>query len=1258
MNPKLPRSLASMGALDSSDEDSSSDTETDRGEDHLGLDEVGTDDELEAAEKGANGVNGHGSARRRRPPQQRNGSAGVKKGKAKAGEAGEETAEAFTTNKLAKTKPGQSPPVPGFVRVTDGRRRWGSDSDSDDASGADHAGPKRRSSSNGQRGTNASSRDGSGGDQSPARSSSQLQVTASSQQQNSSSQPRNFPMPSYLDFSHMTSGDFPHFVEMPGHRRHFHHPFAHMNGMVAAGGDAAGPDGLDKAPSEEVGKRFVRVQVSREAEERADRQRKEEEKAAKLREKKAAKLKEKRAAKKQAADEATAAALSAKQKLAPDTSSIEQRVASPIPTPLASPAISNRPPSSLSAAAIARQASSASAPFSPAPSESTAEPWQIPRVGRFWGHDDRQGAADAYQASTAPTRGGRGGRGGAPAPARGAVTARGGRGGKGPGMRADWEEKRQGNRERPEARFNERDPVGASSSATAQRGASPRPAPESASSPLISHAAVNVSARPDTPAGRSEKSAGSGAGWTTVQGRRGGANAAGAGAGGRGGSRARGWGDGGDEWRHDGWEEMERESEMRGQSYRCVVNSSQAVSLRTCLQASLQTYRGRGARGGYRGAPVQSHLIARTGSTTAPLVSSAESSSTPAVFPPTPTAVPSSASSTAASGPASTPASSVSAVPAVNDARPPEAPWTTRQPVPFLFNAPGSRQYTDSASGKPVMETTIALGNRAESPRKGVRIELAKEGDAKPPAAEAPMGVQAPAAAPAVQAELRPQQAPAAAPPTKTPSGAVVKLPSTIVAPAGLRPASGASLVNGQPALAPVNGVAAPERVAPVPVPASEFRIGPEEAASKVIYTADPSNVHEPPVEISPVRPSSGAMSPGSVAGAAVLREALSSPSANVPPQHQPPHPSSYPPPSMAAPYPQNGPYYPAPMPYLDPVTGQPMSYPPPQPYGYGPPPTTSVAQQQAGMYQPQPGYYEPYGGPSPAPQTPPPGTATPGLYVPARSTKVRISHPSMSSAGSAAVNGRASSPATTASAPPPPRRKMSFGSSFRTAGASAGPVPYRSTSAGQNGPSALGPAAPVPSQSPPPPPPGMGLMQGMEGPPQTTLPYFEHNGMTFYQPAPPPPGMYYAPLPPSGPEPPNGAGYVNGREPGGYWYPPPTTTPSQDGSASGPPSTTTTNPNPNRLEDPSIVRQSPAAPSGGPYYPSHLHHQPQAPQQHYSQHHQHQYPSPGGGGYGGGGPGQYPAGGGYGYPPPGVHVPMGYEGGVYEPSAEYGGEF
>ncbi|KNZ59532.1 hypothetical protein VP01_170g7 [Puccinia sorghi] len=176
------------------------------------------------------------------------------------------------------------------------------------------------------------------------------------------------------------------------------------------------------------------------------------------------------------------------------------------PSSLAGGTINNRPPSSFSFAAQSEDNRSASA------SEAhSLEPWAVPRSGRFWGHDDRQ----SYH-----RRGSRGffqNQGGSSS-ARGTLRKRG-------GFRADW--------------------------------------PATSPSSRKSHGSTH---RPGTPAGQSDtgRSVGSGAGWITVPSKQ----------------KAsvngfqhqhsqldsqRQYVDPGDigEWRHDGWEEIEREADRK-----------------------------------------------------------------------------------------------------------------------------------------------------------------------------------------------------------------------------------------------------------------------------------------------------------------------------------------------------------------------------------------------------------------------------------------------------------------------------------------------------------------------------------------------------------------------------------------------------------------------------------------------------------------------------------------------------------------------
>ncbi|WAR55800.1 hypothetical protein PtB15_6B543 [Puccinia triticina] len=166
----------------------------------------------------------------------------------------------------------------------------------------------------------------------------------------------------------------------------------------------------------------------------------------------------------------------------------------------------NRPPSAFSCAAQSEDNRSASA------SEAhSLEPWAVPRSGRFWGHDDRQ--------SYHHRRGGRGflakQTGNAGGPSRGTLRNRG-------GFRADW-------------------PANSPSSRKSQQGSIHRP---------------------ETPAGQSDtgRSVAS-AGWITVP------------------SKPKPFLNGfqhphfhkshpadqadGGEWRHDGWEEIEREADRK-----------------------------------------------------------------------------------------------------------------------------------------------------------------------------------------------------------------------------------------------------------------------------------------------------------------------------------------------------------------------------------------------------------------------------------------------------------------------------------------------------------------------------------------------------------------------------------------------------------------------------------------------------------------------------------------------------------------------
>ncbi|EGG02760.1 uncharacterized protein MELLADRAFT_78709 [Melampsora larici-populina 98AG31] len=190
------------------------------------------------------------------------------------------------------------------------------------------------------------------------------------------------------------------------------------------------------------------------------------------------------------------------------------RTGSPLPS-------STRPPSSLAGHTANRPPSAFSNAISETNQSAAAseEPWTIPRSGRFWGHDDRQSHSQ---------RGGRGMRGGN---SRGShARGRGGGGGiirgaghhgKG-GFRADWEEQR---RHQPNLHPN--------------------------GPPNNHHLHLQ---RPDTPAGQSDtgRSVGSGAGWITVQAKQKSF-----------GSNGHQLSNGDGEWRHDGWEEIERESDRK-----------------------------------------------------------------------------------------------------------------------------------------------------------------------------------------------------------------------------------------------------------------------------------------------------------------------------------------------------------------------------------------------------------------------------------------------------------------------------------------------------------------------------------------------------------------------------------------------------------------------------------------------------------------------------------------------------------------------
>jgi hypothetical protein len=176
------------------------------------------------------------------------------------------------------------------------------------------------------------------------------------------------------------------------------------------------------------------------------------------------------------------------------------------PSSLAGGIINNRPSSSFSFAAQSEDNRSASA------SEAhSLEPWAVPRSGRFWGHDDRQ----SYH-------------------------------------------HRRGGREFGSVRG------GASSSSLRKRGGFRADWPATSPSSRKSHGSSTH--RPGTPAGQSDtgRSVGSGAGWITVPSKQK--------------AFANGFhhqlshlnsqrhhpeqGDNG-EWRHDGWEEIEREADRK-----------------------------------------------------------------------------------------------------------------------------------------------------------------------------------------------------------------------------------------------------------------------------------------------------------------------------------------------------------------------------------------------------------------------------------------------------------------------------------------------------------------------------------------------------------------------------------------------------------------------------------------------------------------------------------------------------------------------
>ncbi|CAH7677616.1 expressed protein [Phakopsora pachyrhizi] len=161
-----------------------------------------------------------------------------------------------------------------------------------------------------------------------------------------------------------------------------------------------------------------------------------------------------------------------------------------------------------------------------------AEPWAVPRSGRFWGHDDRQNHLSWRGGDRAllRNRGGGGGRNGRSSSARGRSLG---------------------------------------------TGKHVQSSPSSRNRPLEIH--HPPSHRPDTPAGQSDtaRSVGSGAGWITVQ------------------TKQRGFGNGGtfssrnnpyrpqsqlaeeSEWRHDGWEEIEREADRPNRGKGSRFNHSQ-----------------------------------------------------------------------------------------------------------------------------------------------------------------------------------------------------------------------------------------------------------------------------------------------------------------------------------------------------------------------------------------------------------------------------------------------------------------------------------------------------------------------------------------------------------------------------------------------------------------------------------------------------------------------------------------------------------
>lgn len=282
------------------------------------------------------------------------------------------------------------------------------------------------------------------------------------------------------------------------------------------------PDGLEKAPPEALEEKFVRMPLSTDLPNHESMQEIEQEQAAarralKKREKRLSKLRgDKRPnSRPSSGTPLTVNIISPSQ---PNNRHSSHRPGSPLPS-------STRPPSSLAGHATNRPPSAFSNAISE-PNHSAAaseEPWTIPRSGRFWGHDDRQSHSQ---------RGGRGMRGG---PARGShARGRGGGGGGGGGItrgaghhgkggfRADWEEQR---RHQPNLHPN--------------------------GPPNNHHLHLH---RPDTPAGQSDtgRSVGSGAGWITVQAKQKSF-----------GSNGHQLSNGDGEWRHDGWEEIERESDRK-----------------------------------------------------------------------------------------------------------------------------------------------------------------------------------------------------------------------------------------------------------------------------------------------------------------------------------------------------------------------------------------------------------------------------------------------------------------------------------------------------------------------------------------------------------------------------------------------------------------------------------------------------------------------------------------------------------------------